>query len=216
LSNEVKGQPKGPLPAPSAHADRHGMGMAGGCAGGPKHLELRLLIHSHCPIISVEGSEEDRCAALLRLRGRGHWRATVAVECNRRIVARGRHGAVQLRSAGTGAGEHGDDSGRCRLLLKDFVRYCENDKISRRLRDLADGFRTATIDCVVGGNNRVAERACGGRGRVSTGAAVEREATTLHGGVARRDSVDATIERDRRGTDTAIREWAKSRAVPAD
>jgi len=53
LSNEVKGQPKGPLPAPFAHADGHGMGMASGCAGGPKHLELRLLINSHCPIISV-------------------------------------------------------------------------------------------------------------------------------------------------------------------
>ena len=29
------------------------------------------------------------------------------------------------------------------FLLKDFARYCDNDKISRKLRDLADGFRTA-------------------------------------------------------------------------
>jgi hypothetical protein len=66
-------------------------------ARGPKHLELRLLINSHCPIISVESSEEDRFAA-----------AWVAADNG---VARGRHGAVQLRSAGTGAGEHGDDFG---------------------------------------------------------------------------------------------------------
>ena len=65
MSNEVKGQPKGPLPAPSAHADGHGMGTASGCVGNPKHLEP-LLINSHCPIISVESSEEDRFAVLLR------------------------------------------------------------------------------------------------------------------------------------------------------
>jgi hypothetical protein len=42
------------------------MAMASGCAGSPKQLELRLLINSHCPIISVESSEEDRFVALLR------------------------------------------------------------------------------------------------------------------------------------------------------
>jgi hypothetical protein len=29
------------------------------------------------------------------------------------------------------------------FLLKDFSRYCDNDRISRKLRDLADGFRTS-------------------------------------------------------------------------
>jgi ATP-dependent 26S proteasome regulatory subunit len=35
------------------------------------------------------------------------------------------------------------------FLLKDFARYCDNDRISRRLRDLADGFRTARRSIVL-------------------------------------------------------------------
>jgi hypothetical protein len=35
------------------------------------------------------------------------------------------------------------------FLLKDFVRYCENDKISRLWRDLAEGFRTARRSIVL-------------------------------------------------------------------
>jgi ATP-dependent 26S proteasome regulatory subunit len=35
------------------------------------------------------------------------------------------------------------------FLLKDFGRYCDNDRISRRLRDLADGFRTARRSIVI-------------------------------------------------------------------
>jgi len=38
--------------------------------------------------------------------------------------------------------------GNAIFLLKDFARYCDNDRISRRLRDLADGFRTARR-CIV-------------------------------------------------------------------
>jgi SpoVK/Ycf46/Vps4 family AAA+-type ATPase len=37
------------------------------------------------------------------------------------------------------------------FLLKDFGRYCENDKISRKLRDLADGFRTARRSIILQG-----------------------------------------------------------------
>jgi SpoVK/Ycf46/Vps4 family AAA+-type ATPase len=35
------------------------------------------------------------------------------------------------------------------FLLKDFARYCDNDRVSRRLRDLADGFRTARRSIVL-------------------------------------------------------------------
>lgn len=35
------------------------------------------------------------------------------------------------------------------FLLKDFARYCDNDRISRRLRDLADGFRTVRRSIVI-------------------------------------------------------------------
>lgn len=64
MSNEGKGQPKAPLPTTSARGD--GRGHGGRLRGSPKQLELRLLINSHCPIITVESSEEDRFATLLR------------------------------------------------------------------------------------------------------------------------------------------------------
>jgi hypothetical protein len=66
--------------------------MASGYAGGPQHLELRLLINSHCPIISVgdsgrcDLSAEGLCAllrerqdqpALARSGGRISRRATI-------------------------------------------------------------------------------------------------------------------------------------------
>src|ERR1700687_3955845 len=35
------------------------------------------------------------------------------------------------------------------FLLKDFARYCENDRISRRLRDLVEKFRTARRSIII-------------------------------------------------------------------
>src|SRR5262249_18436132 len=35
------------------------------------------------------------------------------------------------------------------FLLKDFARYCENDKVCRRLRELAEQFRTARRSIVI-------------------------------------------------------------------
>src|SRR6202030_4577818 len=35
------------------------------------------------------------------------------------------------------------------FLLKDFARYCDNDRICRRLRDLAEKFRTARRAIVI-------------------------------------------------------------------
>src|ERR1700722_4287818 len=37
------------------------------------------------------------------------------------------------------------------FLLKDFARYCDNDKICRRLRDLAEKFRMARRAIVISG-----------------------------------------------------------------
>src|SRR5260370_33490164 len=125
------------------------MGMAGGCTGGPKHLELRLLINSHCPIISVESSEEDRFAALLRCVA-----ADIGVPLYLWSVTEGlsRAGGTALYSSDQpeqALANMATIQGDAVFLLKDFVRYCENDRISRRLRDLADGFRTARRSIVL-------------------------------------------------------------------
>src|SRR5712692_6202761 len=40
-----------------------------------------------------------------------------------------------------------DSGGYDVFLLKDFARYCDNDKICRRLRDLAEKFRTVRRSC---------------------------------------------------------------------
>lgn len=119
-----------------------------------------MLINSHCPIISVESSEEHRFAVLLRCVVADIWRAVVPVECNRGIVARRWHGAVQLRSAGTGAGEHGDDAGRCRLSAEGFsALLLERQDQPAFARSGGRISHRATIDCVVGDNNRVADGA---------------------------------------------------------
>ncbi|HEY1467876.1 MAG TPA: AAA family ATPase [Candidatus Acidoferrum sp.] len=149
MSNEVKGQLKGPLSAPSARADGHGMGAASGCAGSPKQLELRLLINSHCPIISVESSEEDRFVALLRCVA-----ADLGVPLYLWSVTEGlgRAGGTTLYNSDQpeqALANMATIQGDAIFLLKDFVRYCENDRISRRLRDLADGFRTARRSIVL-------------------------------------------------------------------
>ena len=80
MSNEVKGQPKALCP----HLPRVRTAMGWEWQA----VELRVLINSHCPIISVESSEEHRFAVLLRCVVADIWRAVVPVECNRGIVAR--------------------------------------------------------------------------------------------------------------------------------
>ena len=106
-----------------------------------KRDELRLLINSRNPIIAVETAEEDRLVRLLtelavelcipfytwsvtaglsRIEGAPVYDTTDPAHCLANIA--------EVR-------------GDAIFLLKDFARYCENDKICRRLRDLADLFR---------------------------------------------------------------------------
>jgi hypothetical protein len=97
----------------------------------------------------VASSEEDRFAALLRCVA-----ADIGVPLYLWSVTEG------LSHAG-GTAQYNSDQpeqalanmatiqGVAVFLLKDFVRYCENDKISRRLRDLTDGFRTARRSIVL-------------------------------------------------------------------
>jgi SpoVK/Ycf46/Vps4 family AAA+-type ATPase len=116
-----------------------------------KRDELRLLVNSRHPIITIETTEEERVEQLLTQVGLDldvpvyNWSVT--------------KGLARLR------GEpiyHTDDpdqalanmallAGDAIFLLKDFGRYCENDKICRRLRELAENFRKARRSIVLTG-----------------------------------------------------------------
>jgi ATP-dependent 26S proteasome regulatory subunit len=143
LSNEVK-PPLRPVQAPVAPTT----GSAG-AAWSAKREALALLVNSRNPIVTVETSEEQRLSALLERVAEELgiplyvWSVTTGL---------GRFGGAALYNSDqpeqaltTIASIQGDGI----FLLKDFCRYCDNDRISRRLRDLADGFRTARRSIVL-------------------------------------------------------------------
>jgi AAA+ superfamily predicted ATPase len=114
-----------------------------------KHDELRLLVNSRHPIITAETSEEERFEQIL---------LEVAMELSVPLyewsVTTGLakfHGAAiystdqpELALANIALIQ-----GDAIFLLKDFARYCDNDRICRRLRDLAEKFRTARRAIVI-------------------------------------------------------------------
>jgi ATP-dependent 26S proteasome regulatory subunit len=116
---------------------------------GSKRDELRLLINSRNPIITVETAEEERLAHLL---------TALAVElCVPLYTWSVTTGLGRIEGApvyDTAAPEHmlaniAEIRGDAIFLLKDFARYCDNDKICRRLRDLADAFRSVRRSIVI-------------------------------------------------------------------
>jgi ATP-dependent 26S proteasome regulatory subunit len=152
LSNEVKGPPGAPAglqplkPPISAGAS---MGAAGRSNPPSKHDELRLLINSRHPIITVETAEEERLEAMLL-----DVATELAVPLYEWSVTTGlakAHGAPMYntdnpeQALSNIALIQGDGV----FLLKDFPRYCDNDKICRRLRELAEKFRTARRSIVL-------------------------------------------------------------------
>jgi ATP-dependent 26S proteasome regulatory subunit len=154
LSNELKGPsnaPAAPLSArvtgPSA-ATAHSGGV-GATAKPNKHDELRLLVNSRHPIITVETPEEERFEQML---------LDVATELGVpfyewSVTA----GLSKYRGAPIYNTEQPEQAlanipliqGDAIFLLKDFARYCENDRICRRLRDLAEKFRTTRRAIVI-------------------------------------------------------------------
>ena len=105
--------------------------------------QLSLLINSRNPIITVETSEEQRLQAVLE-------RVAVQLDVPLYIwsvtTGLGRAGGAALYNSDQpeqALTNIGTVQGNGIFLLKDFARYCDNDRISRRLRDLADGCRTA-------------------------------------------------------------------------
>ena len=82
-------------------------------------------------------------------RRRATKRSSVRLERHNRAMQTGRSRLVQLRPTGTSVDKHRDNSWRRNFLLKDFARYCDNDRVSRRLRDVADDFRTSRRSIVI-------------------------------------------------------------------
>ena len=135
---------KGPLsasPAPVSTKPANS-GAGDGAVSRPvsrpdKHDELRLLVNSRHPIITVQTAEEDRLGKML---------LQVAVELSVPLyewsVTTGlsKYGGAPIYNT-----EQPDQAlvnipllaGDAIFWLKDFARYCDNDKICRRLRDLA-------------------------------------------------------------------------------
>src|SRR5258708_38821247 len=114
-----------------------------------KHDELRLLINSRHPIITVETPEEERLEALL---------ADVATELGVPLYEWSvTTGLAKARGAPLYNSDNPEQAvanialiqGDGIFLLKDFARYCDNDKICRRLRDLAEKFRTVRRSIVL-------------------------------------------------------------------
>ena len=114
-----------------------------------KHDELRLLINSRHPIITVETPEEERLEALLM---------DVATElCVPLYEWSVTTGLAKARGAPLYNSDNPEQGlanialiqGDGIFLLKDFARYCDNDKICRRLRDMAERFRTVRRSIVL-------------------------------------------------------------------
>ena len=114
-----------------------------------KYDELRLLINSRNPIITVETTEEDRFEGLLQKLS-----AELGVPLFTWTVTTGLakwkgspiYGTDQPEQALANiAMIHGDGI----FLLCDVARYCDNDRVVRRLRDLSEAFRTERRSIVV-------------------------------------------------------------------
>lgn len=120
-----------------------------GIASSANRDQLCLLVNSRNPIITVETSEEQRFCTLLENVAEQLgvplyvWSVTAGL---------GKAGGSPLYNSNQpeqALANIGTIQGDGIFLLKDFARYCDNDRISRRLRDLADGFRTARRSIVL-------------------------------------------------------------------
>ncbi len=106
-----------------------------------RHDELRLLVNSRHPIITVETPEEERLEQLAL-----EVAAELAVPVYTWSVTAGlakAHGApiYNTDSPEQAVANIALIQGDAIFLLKDFARYCENDRVCRRLRELAEKFR---------------------------------------------------------------------------
>src|SRR5436305_8437715 len=114
-----------------------------------KHDELRLLVNSRHPIITIETPEEERVEEIL---------FDIATEMGVPLYTWSvTTGLARFR----GAPIYNTDSpeqalanialiqGDAIFLLKDFARYCDNDRVCRRLREIAEKFRAERRSIVI-------------------------------------------------------------------
>ena len=114
--------------------DGGGTAQSSGSAAGTNRDTLRLLINSRSPIITIETTEEQRACDLLE---------KVASELNISLFV---WSVTEGLSRAHGAGLYNSDQpeqalsnigtipGDAIFVLKDFARYCDNDRISRRCK----------------------------------------------------------------------------------
>jgi ATP-dependent 26S proteasome regulatory subunit len=151
---DLKGSPNASAPpssgtpaAPSAASQQ--VRAAEATAKPNQHDELRLLVNSRHPIITVETPEEERFEQML---------LEVATELSVPLYEWSvTTGLAKYHGSPIYNSEQPEQalanipllSGDAIFLLKDFARYCDNDKICRRLRDLAENFRTGRRAIVI-------------------------------------------------------------------
>jgi ATP-dependent 26S proteasome regulatory subunit len=114
-----------------------------------KHDDLRLLVNSRHPIITIETPEEERVEQFLF-----QVSAELAVPLYTWSVTSGlakAHGApiYNTDSPEQALANIALLQGDGIFLLKDFARYCDNDKVCRRLRELAEKFRAERRSIVI-------------------------------------------------------------------
>ena len=148
MSNELKG-------APSAQTLTQSPGPTASLPAKPatprpnKRDELRLLVNSRHPIITVETPEEERLEQLLL-----DTAAELTVPLYTWSVTSGLakvHGAAIYNTDNPeqAVANIALIQGDAIFLLKDFARYCENDRVCRRLRELAEKFRAERRSIVI-------------------------------------------------------------------
>lgn len=149
MSNDVKPAPRAPSGATANRPNGSAETPGSPTALDTKRDRLCLLINSRNPIIAVETSEELRFSTLL---ARVADRLTIPLYAWSVTTGLARVGGAALYNSDQpeqALANIGSIQGDGIFLLKDFARYCENDRISRKLRDLADGFRTARRSIVL-------------------------------------------------------------------
>ena len=151
MSNEPKGVAPGqtaPLAGTSSTTAANPAARANGTHAN-KHDELRLLVNSRHPIITVETPEEERLEQLL---------CDIATELSVPLYTWSvTTGLAKMRGAPMYNTDNPEQAlanlaliqGDAIFLLKDFARYCDNDRVCRRLRELAEKFRAERRSIVI-------------------------------------------------------------------
>ena len=118
-----------------------------------KRDELRLLVNSRHPVITIETTEEERVERLLYQIGDRLEVPVYTWSVTKGLARLKGEPLYQHRRPGQALANISIINGDAIFLLKDFARYCENDKICRRLRELGEKFRTARRSIVITGAN---------------------------------------------------------------